>query len=206
MTARKAGVLAAEGVFVTLRRLRDQWVLLVFAASVLFWARDVYDRFVDLPARVEALGEAIGELRSGVARLEAGQARPTVDRSPALVFPGARHAIGDVRPGDVITVSLGPVERVRGDCRSSELVAFMIDADGKWYSVETELVRVPHIEGFQKLAFGVKVHPRMAVGRAQLLVQMTHDCGSHRQVDDSPRLPFRVLPARGRPAGGEPAR
>lgn len=194
MTARKAGELAAEGVWVTLRRLRDQWVLLVFAASVLFWARDVYDRFVDLPARVAELGVAIGELRQGVERLEAGKAAVTVDRSPALAFPGTEHAIEDGRPGDVVTVALSPVERVRGDCRNGDLAAFMIDAGDKWYSVETDLVRVPQIEGSQKLAFGVKVHPRMAVGRAEFLVQLTQACGSHRQVDASPRLPFRVLP------------
>ncbi len=197
MTARKAGVLAAEGVWVTLRRLRDQWVLLVFAASVLFWVRDVYDRFVDLPARVEALGEGVDALRSGVARLEAGPAGPATDRSPALVFPGTQHAIEDGRPGDVVTVSLAPVERVREDCRTGDLAAFMIDARGKWYSVETDLARVPQIEGSQGLAFGVTVHPGMAVGRAQFLVQMTQDCGSYRQVDSSPRLPFRVLPGRG---------
>ena len=191
MTARKAGELAAEGVWVTLRRLRDQWVLLVFAASVLFWARDVYDRFVELPARVAELGVAIGELRSGIERLEAGR---TVDRSPALVFSGTEQVIEDGRPGAVVTVSLGPVQRVRTGCRNSDLAAFMIDANGKWYSVETDLVRVPQIEGSQKLAFGVTVHPRMAVGRAEFLVQMTQDCGMHRQVDSSPRLHFRVLP------------
>lgn len=197
MTARKAGELAAEGVWVTLRRLRDQWVLLVFAASVLFWARDVYDRFVDLPTRVEALGQAVGELRSQVARVEAGGGGRSVDRRPALAFPGMRHAIEDGRPGARVTVSLAPVERVRGDCRNTDLAAFMIDAGGRWYSVETELVRVPQIEGSQELAFSVKVHPRMAVGRAQFLVEMTQDCGSHRQVDGSPRLPFRVLPGEG---------
>lgn len=194
MTARKAGELAAEGVWDTLRRLRDQWVLLVFAASVLFWARDMYDRFVDLPDRVAALGQAVGELRAGMAQLDTGQASGTVDRSPALAFPGIEHAIEDGRPGALVTVRLGPVVRVRGDCRNSELSAFMIDAEGSWYSVETDLARVPQIEGSQKLAFGVKVHPRMAVGRAEFLVQMTQDCGMHRQVDASPRLPFRVLP------------
>lgn len=194
MTARKAGELAAEGVWVTLRRLRDQWLLLVFAASVLFGVRDVYDRFVDLPARVEALGVAIDELREGVERLEAGQAGATFDGSPALIFPGTGHAVEDGRPGNMVTVALAPVEGVRGDCRNGDLAAFMIDAEGKWYSVETDLVRVPQIEGSQKLAFGVMVHPRMAVGRAELLVQLTQSCGSHSQVEASPRLPFRVLP------------
>lgn len=194
MTARKAGELAAGGAWAALRRLRDQWMLIVFVASVLFWARDVYDRYVDLPARVAELSRAIGELRTGIARLEKGRRNPDEDRSPALAFPGTRHAIEDGRPGDLATVRLAPVERRREDCRNSGLAAFMIDADGKWYTVETDLARVPQIEGSQELAFGVRVHPRMAVGRAWFLVQMTQDCGAHRQVDGSPRLPFRVLP------------
>lgn len=194
MTARKAGELAAEGMFGTLRRLRDQWVLLVFASGVLFWARDVYDRFVDLPDRVAELAATIGELRSGVARLEAGRPGQAMDRSPALIFPGIEHAVEDGRPGGRVTVSLAPVQRVRGDCRNAELAAFMIDAAGRWHSVETDLARVPQVEGSQKLAFGATVHPRMAAGRAEFLVQLTQDCGSHRQVEASPRLPFRVLP------------
>ncbi len=194
MTAREAGEIAAEGVWGTLRRLRDRWLLLVFVASALFWARDEYDRFVDLPARVAELGRVLDEMRSEFARNDAGQIRPAPDRSPALAFPGLRHAIGDGRPGDRVTVSLAPVVRVREDCRNSDFAAFMIDADGRWYSVETDLVRVPQIEGSQELALGVKVHPMMGVGRAQFLAEVTQDCGTHRQVDVSPRLHFRVLP------------
>lgn len=194
MTARKAGEIAAEGMWGSLRRLRDRWLLLVFVASALFWARDVYDRFVNLPARVAELGRVLDELRSELARFDVGQVRPALDRSAALVFPGARHAIEDGQPGDRVTVAFAPAVRVREECRNSDLAAFMIDADGKWYLVETDLVRVPQIEGSQELAFGVKVHPSMDVGRAQFLAEVTQDCGSHRQVDVSPRLHFRVLP------------
>jgi hypothetical protein len=194
MTARKAGEIAVEGLWGTLGRLRDRWILLVFAASALFWARDVYERFVDLPARVSELGRALDELRTDSARSDAEQIRPEVDRSAALAFPGLRHAIEDGRPGDLVTVALAPVVRVREECRNSDLAAFMIDADGRWYSVETDLDRVPQIEESQELAFGVKVHPRMDVGRAQFLVEVTQDCGSHDQVESSPRLHFRVLP------------
>ena len=186
--------MTAEGVFGTLGKMRDRWVLLVFAASALFWARDVYERFVDLPARVAELGRAMDELRTDSARLATGQALADVDGSVALAFPGQRHAIEDGRPGDLVTVLLAPVERVRAGCRNSEFAAFMIDAAGRWYSVETDLVRVPQIEGAQELAFGVTIHHRMRVGRAQFLVEVTQDCGAFRQVDSSPRLHFRVLP------------
>ncbi len=114
--------------------------------------------------------------------------------SEALAFPGERHAIDDGRPGALVTVVLAPVVRVRADCRNSDFAAFMIDAGGRWYSVETDLERVPQIEDSQELAFGARVHPRMRAGRAQFLVEVTQDCGAGRQVDSSPRLHFRVLP------------
>ncbi len=193
MTASKAGKIAAVGFWVALRRLRDQWVLIAFMATALFYARDVYDKFVDLPPRVAELQEMVGALRSDVARIEAGQARLAVDRSPALIFPGLRHAVEDGRPGAPVTVRFRPAERSRTDCHSGALVAYMIDASGNWYSVETDLVGIPQFVGAQELAFGVQVHPRMVVGRAEFLVQVVQDCGDHLQVDSSPRLHFRVL-------------
>src|SRR5699024_6181482 len=98
MTARKAGELAAEGVWVTLRRLRDQWVLLVFAASVLFWARDVYDRFVDLPDRVARLeaGRAVGDGWPGDV--------VTVDSAPVA---GARCVCRDGNPAALVVNAAG---------------------------------------------------------------------------------------------------
>jgi hypothetical protein len=194
MTAKRAGEATVEGVFGSLGRLRDRWVLVVFAASALFWARDVYERFVDLPVRVAELGTALDELRTDGTRSEAERIRPDADRAEALAFPGLRHAIEDGRPGDLVTVVFAPVTRIREECRNSDFAAFMVDADGRWYSVETDLVRVPQIEGSQELAFGVKVHRRMDVGRAQFLVEVTQDCGAYSQVDSSPRLHFRVLP------------
>jgi hypothetical protein len=174
--------------------MRDRWVLLAFAASALFWARDVYEQFVDLPARVAELRRAMDELRTEGARSVTEQVRPDVDRSAALAFPGERHAIEDGRPGDMVTVVLAPVVRVREECRNSDFAAFMIDDDGRWYSVETDLARVPQIERSEELAFGVRIHPRMDTGRAQFLVEVTQDCGAYTLVDSSPRLHFRVLP------------
>ena len=192
MTAENAGKLAAGGFFGTLKRLRDHWVLLVFAASALFWGRDTYEQFADLPDRVAAQEEQITGLQAELAVFVAGKAL-TGDFSPALAFPGTRHGIGDGHPGEQVMAVLDPTEWVREECRASELAAFMIDAEEQWYSVETSLARLPQLEGSQRLAFGVRVHPRMAAGRAQFLIQVTGDCGTHRQVDSSPRLHFRVL-------------
>ena len=193
MTASKAGKLAATGIWVTLRRLRDRWVLLAFLATALFWARDLYDEFIDLPQQFMELRETVDALRSDIAQLQVTGVQVAVDRSPALVFPGLQHAVEDGRPGHPTTVHFRPSERVREDCQSGGLAAYMIDASGRWYSVETDLVRLPQLAGSQELAFGVQIHPRMAVGRAQFLIQVVQNCGSHLQVDSSPRLHFRVL-------------
>ncbi len=195
MTAKIAGKLAAEGLWTTLKRLRDQWVLIVFAVTALFWARDFYEQFVDLPGRVEAQSRAIEVLRQELAQAEGLDGVRRVDRSPVLSFPGRQHGIDDGVLGAPVTVRLDPVHWDRNDCRTADLAAFMVDSANRWYSVATDLVRLPQLTGEEQLAFGVMVHPRMTVGRAEFLVQITQDCGSHLQVDSSPRLHFRVRAA-----------
>ncbi len=194
MTAKKAGMLATIGFWETLKRLRDQWVLLVFLATALFWTRDIYDQFTELPVHVAELEVSIKELRRDITGLDTRLAAAAPDTTPALVFPGTGHSIGDGRPGAFVTVRLQPAKRVRNDCRTMGLVAFMIDAQGRWFTVETDLLHPPQISGEQDLAFEVMVHPRMAVGRAQFLMQATQDCVSHLQIDTSPTLHFRVFP------------
>lgn len=193
MTAKSAGKLAAVGFWSGLKTLRDQWVLLFFVATLLYGARDIYDEFSVLPARVEALHGEVTGLRGEFAVLDQRVTRTVVERTPALRFPGTKHRIADGRPGRSVTVRFEPVVPVRFDCRAGELAAYMIDATGMWFAVETALGRLPQLDGAQELAFGVRIHPRMAVGRAEFLMQLTHDCGTHLQVDRSPRLPFRVL-------------
>ena len=145
-----------------------------------------------MPVRVQAQEQAVEALSAEVAALGAGSVQ-TGDRSPALVFPGTLHGIGDGRPGAQVTAVLDPTEWVRADCRPSGFGAFMLDARGQWRSAETSLARFPQLAGAQRLAFGVRIHPDMAPGRAEFLLQVTQDCGSHLQVDSSPRLHFRVL-------------
>ena len=204
MTAKKAGTLAVAGFWRTIKRLRDQWLVVVFLATALFWARDIYEQFIDLPAHVAELRSSIGEMHQDIAqlddRLDSRLAGSAPDRAPVLVFPGTGHSVDDGQPGSFVTARLQPAKRVRDDCRTTGLVVFMIDARDRWYSVETDLLHPPQLSGQQDLAFAVRVHPRMAVGRAQFLLQATQDCGSHLQVDASPRLHFRVLaPAREHP-------
>lgn len=193
MTATRAGKLAADGLWSSLKRLRDQWVLLVFLATALFWTRDFYETLVDLPARVQEQRKVIDQINVAISRLEQKRSGPLIDRAPALKFPGSEHGIEDGRPGSTVIARLIPTDWLRAECTATGLAAFMVDASGKWYSVETTLVRLPQLFGSQKLAFGVTVHPEMLPGRAEFLVEFRHDCGTHIQVDTSPRLPFRVL-------------
>ena len=193
MTAKTASRLAMHGVWGTLRTLGDQWVLLVFFGTALFWARDVYEQFIDLPARVTEMQSGLIEIRSDIQRLDEAFARPHQNREPVLSFPGTRHRIADGAPGRLVFVELAPVQVVRDDCTAHALSGFMIDARGTWYTVDLGISQVPHLSDRQDLAFEVRVHPRMAQGRATFLVEIASDCGTHVQIDRSPTLPFRVI-------------
>ncbi len=169
-------------------------MLITFIAGAVFWARDAYQEFAPLPALVREQAEGLGMLEAAVARLEAQVTRePDPDRSPVLGFPGTRHTVGDAAPGAWTVLSWRPVRRLREDCVPEAVDAWMIDAAGAWFAVETALAPMPAIEGEHELAFRLRVDPAMTPGRARALVQVSFDCGSHRQVEAAPRLQFRVL-------------
>ena len=194
MTAELAGKAAVEGFWVNLRNLKGQWLLLMFLTGTLFWARDTYDEFVNLPSLVRQQMGGLAALEATVTRLEAEVVRRLKeDRSPVLGFPGTKHGIDDGAPGAWTTLHWRPVERLRDDCAPSVIDAWMVDRNGQWFSVETGVAPMPALEGESDLAFGVRVHPQMDRGRARVLVQITFDCGTHRQVATAPWLQFRVL-------------
>jgi hypothetical protein len=194
MTAELAGKAAVEGFWVTLNKLREQWVLLVFLTGALFWTRETYDEFAKLPSLVRQQMAGLTTLEATVTRLEAEVVqRLRGDHSPVLGFPGKRHSIDDGAPGAWTVLRWRPVKRLRADCVPSAINAWMVDRNGQWFSVETAVAPVPALEGEADLAFGVRVHPLMDRGRAQVLVQITFDCGTHRQVETAPWLQFSVL-------------
>jgi len=179
---------------VTLRRVREQWVLLLFLTGTLLWARDTYDEFAKLPSLVRQQMSGLATLEATVTRLESEVKRRLMeDHSPVLGFPGAKHGIDDGAPGVWTALHWFPVKRLRDDCVPSAIDAWMVDQRGQWFSVETAVSPMPALEGEADLAFGVRVHPMMDRGRAQVLVQVTFDCGTHRQVETAPWLQFRVL-------------
>jgi hypothetical protein len=194
MTAELAGKAAMEESWATLRKLKEQWLLLLFLTGALFWARDTYDAFARLPALMRQQMSGLATLEATVTRLEAEvKRRLPEDYSPVLGFPGTKHGIDDGAPGAWTVLRWRPVERLRKDCVASVIDAWMVDAGGQWFTVETAIAPMPAIEGEADLAFGVRVHPSMGRGRAQVLVQITFDCGTHRQVETAPWLQFRVL-------------
>jgi hypothetical protein len=133
-------------------------------------------------------------LEDTVARLEANVVRRLQgDQSPVLGFPGKRHSIDDGAPGTWTMLRWRPVKRLRADCVPSGIDAWMIDRNGHWFSVATAVTPIPALEEEADLAFGVRVHSMMSSGRAQILVQGTFDCGTHRQVETAPWLQFNVL-------------
>jgi hypothetical protein len=189
-----AGRTAANGTWETLRRLKEQWVLIAFLAGAVFWVRDVYDDFVGLPDMVRRQMEGLSALETTVAKLEAELVkRLNGDRSPVLGFPGVRHGIEDGVPGAWVFLRWNPVRRLRTDCFPVEIDAFMIDKTGRWYSVQTSMNPMPLLEGDEDLAVGLKIPAGMTAGRARAGVQVTSNCGTHMQVEVTPWQTFRVL-------------
>ena len=194
MTAEMAGKAAVEGIWETLRKLKDQWLLLVFFAGAALWGRDTYEEFANLPALMREQMSGLATLEVTVARLEAEVTRRLGgDHSPVLAFPGMRHGMDDGAPGAWAVLRWRPVKRLRDDCVPQAIDAWMIDADGEWFTVETAVAPLPVLQAETDFAFGVRVHPEMEPGRAQVLVQVTFDCRTHRQVETAPSLQFRVL-------------
>lgn len=194
MTAEMAGRTAFYGAWETLRKLREQWVLVVFLAGAVFWVRDAYEEFVGLPDLVREQMAGLSALETTVTKLEAELVRRLDgNRSPVLGFPGTRHGVDDGMPGSWVVLHWSPVRRLRNDCTPIGIDAFMIDEAGRWFSVQTSMKPMPVLEGDADLAFGLQIPVGMGRGRARAGVQVTSDCTTHLQVETTPWLPFRVL-------------
>ena len=182
-----------DGVMGTVKRLREQWLLILFLSGVALWVRDTYQEFAKLPPLVREQMSGQAELQASVARLEDEVKRRLLgDRSPALGFPGTRHQVADGVRGDWIIATWQPVRRLREDCVPRAIRAWMVDSRGHWFSVETGLQAMPALAEDAQLAFAVRVPEAAAEGRARLLAQVDTDCTTHRQVETAPWLQFRI--------------
>lgn len=193
MTAEMAGRAALDGVWGTVRRLRDQWLLIVFLSGAVLWARDTYDEFAKLPSLVRQQMSGLAELQATVTRLEGEVKRRLLgDRTPVLAFPGSRHGIADGRPGRWTTATWRPVRRLRDECVPRTVRAWIVDGEGQWFSAETAIRAMPALVDETDLAFWVRVPESASPGRAKLLTQVDVDCATHRQVESAPWLQFRI--------------
>lgn len=169
-------------------------MLITFFAGAAIWARDTYHEFAALPAMVREQTRGLAALEATVTRLEGKVTRGlAADRSPVLGFPGNRHSVDDAARGAWTVLHWRPVSALRGDCVPGALAAWMVDAKGTWFAAQTALAPMPALKGEQNLAFRLRVDPGMTPGRARAMVQVTFDCGDHRQVETAPWLQFRVL-------------
>jgi len=194
MTAEAAGKVAVDSVWGTLRRLKEQWVMLVFLTGALLWVRDTYGQFANLPELVRRQMDGFAALETTVTRLEAELVRRLdMEQGPVFAFPGSRHSVDDRVPGAWTVLRWSPVQRRREDCVPTRVDAYMVDRSGQWFSVGTALAPMPSVEGETELAFGVQIDSRMSRGRVRVGLQITSDCGARRQVQLTPWLQFRVL-------------
>ena len=98
------------GMLEALRRLREQWLLVVALLSALLWVYDTLQRHAHLPVEVEANAAAVSRLESRVATLETAGA--------AALDPceGAALGVGPLPDGSWLALRLstggGPVEEV----------------------------------------------------------------------------------------------
>lgn len=195
MTAEKNASSVQGGLVSAFRTLREQWFLLAFMAGTLFWLRDTYDQFTPLPATVAAQAEELAALTEGVQRLEdllEGE-QASIPTAPALVLAQHGHRVDDARAGEWTTARLKRVVPIRSDCVAESLDVWVVDGEGRWFKAPTSLERLPELKGETELGFDVRIGAEAASGRASMLVQFTHDCGTHRQVQTAHRLPFRVI-------------
>ena len=155
MTAKHVGRNAVSGLWLMLKRLRENWILIAFVATVLYGARDVHDEALLLTERVKNLYSATEELRTGMARLEAGSQGRWSIIARRWRFRGLLHAATDGRPGEWVMARFRPVHALRPECQAAGMAAYMIDTDRRWFSVQTDLAGWPSVDSLEELAFGV---------------------------------------------------
>lgn len=192
MTADNAGKAAAQGIWATLRMLKEQWVVIVFVTGALFWARDTWEELSKLPATVAAQVAETADLLRRVERVEARLGDGTVPARAGLTFPGDAHGASDARPGGWSDIRLDPVVSDRG-CVALAIDPHVVDAGGRWFGAEATISTLPVLEPTDDLAFAVRVPAEVPPGRAAIALRFVLDCGGGRVAVAAPRLPFRVL-------------
>ncbi|MEL6477027.1 MAG: hypothetical protein AAFR17_06845 [Pseudomonadota bacterium] len=78
----------AHGFWQRLKRAREKWVLIAFAASALVWMEGTVREYVELPARLHHQAEALDTLKADISRLERqaerGRCFPYIGQNTAM--------------------------------------------------------------------------------------------------------------------------
>jgi len=195
MTAETTGK-AVCGAWATLKRLRERWILVTALVSGLFWAKDLVEIYARLPDDLARQSEAVTAVEARLDRL-AAEIRPGLGRGAVTgMARGAIPAHGQTPDalgrGDWLVLRWR-LDRSQGPgCTVGEATAVLTDAEGRVVAVPTGPIPLPGLEDGQGLAFGVKVRPRTAVGRARLRLLVVQSCPDRQRARSSAWLDFRV--------------
>lgn len=182
-----------QGTLDVLKRLREQWMLVIALVSALFWMRDLAEIYARLPgdvrrqdAAVAGLTVRVSGLEDRIGHIEAAGSAPA-PTSPSTLSGRLRgradhwsmlawHSAGALDPG----------------CAVRRADAVLVDADGTWHGLELHLERgqAPPREG---LAIRVRPHLRMGSGLVRIRVRVVHRCHGADREESSPWTPFVLL-------------
>ncbi|MEM1383437.1 MAG: hypothetical protein AAGG06_07295, partial [Pseudomonadota bacterium] len=164
----------------------------MFVMGALLGGRDVWEVYATLPATVVEHGAALEHLTERVDALETPTdtaapdgSGPSAPRTPAAILT-------DAQAGEWSLLHLGPLPEIKATCRPTKFDLKLIDRVGQWFEAETTLGgALPSLD--TAVALGVRVHPRMTLGRATAVASVSYDCGSHRTVQSVSIPAFTVL-------------
>jgi len=194
MTAEHQQEQAPPGVFARLKRIREQWLVVVALASALFWARDWVEVYAGLPARLDRQEVGLQSVSVRTGWLEAvvsawpGRAGGRSDR-----LPGVRFGLGTLSPGQTAVIAW-PGGRPEERCTMHSATGVMVDAAEQWFPVTASLAPEPNAET-QGLAVAVAPHPGMEAGQARLKLRLTRECPDRQRIEISPWLVFALAKA-----------
>jgi hypothetical protein len=184
----------SPGVLSALRKLREQWVLIVALASALFWARDLMEEYARLPREVSRQGEAVKALSARVAGIETRLGVPEGGPAPRPgIAPDALPGPLEGRAGAWTVLRWRSVYALDPDCVPRSASAVLVDGEGHWHALESRLRRDGQTPGERSLALGVRPHESMGTGRARIRIRLTHACSGLQREESSDWVPFVLL-------------
>lgn len=181
------------GTLDVLKRLREQWMLVIALVSALFMARDLAEVYVRLPGDVRRQAETVAGLGVRVTGLEDRIGHVEVAGSaPGQTAPSTLSGRLEGRAGSWTTLGWHSAAALDPDCALHRADAVLVDTEGSWHALELHLERAS-VSAREGLAFRVRLHPRMELGLARVRVRVLHRCRGVDREESSPWTPFVLL-------------